>query len=469
MNDRRRPSNGALILAAAVVLSALVALVALPLLVSQRATLLRDRMEQRAEPARGDLNEVNVQLSRQIASLSRHVLTGDSEQVENYRRAVAAQNEAMRALAARNPSLGPEYASRLAELDAQSRRWHTVVERYLQSHQTNPAAGNQVTYEANYPDVIEAVYRLDESITAYQAATRAAVRDLTRWQLIISAILMLLGLIAASTVLWMVTRLRALASELASESDQRMASLESERQIRETAQSLLRSRDEILGVVSHDLRSPLTTIMLSTQLIAGSTAEEQSEHVETILTTSRRMQRLIQDLLDATKIENSSLAIRKDPVDCRGIAAEVVASQLPIAARKNVQLQPSIDPALGKICGDHDRIVQALGNIIGNAIKFTPEHGVVRFSAEPHNGLVRFTVSDSGPGISPSDVPHLFEPFWQSKKTAHLGAGLGLKIARAIVEAHGGSIAVSNARDGGACFVLEIPALDQPRPSVRSQ
>jgi len=245
-------------------------------------------------------------------------------------------------------------------------------------------------------------------------------------------------------VVWLVLRLRNLTDTLAKESDERLAAL--------------RSRDEILGIVSHDLRSPLTTIMLSTQLLQGSSPDEEREHVETILSTTRRMERLIEDLLDVTKIENASLSIRHEDIDCAQLANEIVASHAPIAAQKRIAFQPSIDPALPHICGDHDRLVQALANLLGNAFKFTPESGNVRFEAKRSNNRVEFRVIDSGPGIAPADLPHLFEPFWQSKKTAHLGAGLGLKITRAIVEAHGGSIHVSNEPGGGACFSFDVPS-----------
>jgi signal transduction histidine kinase len=174
------------------------------------------------------------------------------------------------------------------------------------------------------------------------------------------------------------------------------------------------------------------------------------------------MQRLIQDLLDVTKMENATLSIKHEDIDCAQLANEVVASHTPIAAQKHIAFQPSIDSPLPHVCGDHDRLVQALGNLLGNAFKFTPESGTVRFEAKRSDNAVQFRVIDSGPGIPPGDLPHLFEPFWQSKKTAHLGAGLGLKITRAIVEAHGGSIHVSNEPGGGACFMFDVPGDQRP-------
>lgn len=442
-----------LITSAAVVIIALIALVALPLLVASRIDRLRHQIDARAQPARNDLNEVNYQLSRQIASLSRHVLTGGTEYVEEYRHAAAAQDQAMQSLRGHVGALGPDSVARFAVLDAEVRQWHSLVNRYLNAVNASPgAAANHTGYEANYPLVIEAVYRLDESISAFQSAIRVEAGRWTRWLVAIATPLVVLALVAAAIVIWMVARLGTLASDLSRESDERMRALHAERE-------MLRSRDEILGIVSHDLRSPLTTITLSAQLLQGSSPEEQAEQVETILTTTRRMQRLIQDLLDATKIENSSLSIRHDVVEPDSVAKEVAASQAAIAEQKHIRFETAIGSPLPKISGDHDRLVQALGNLIGNAIKFTPEGGTVRLRVQAGDGSVQFAVDDTGPGIPPGDLPHLFEPFWQSKKTAHLGAGLGLKITRAIVEAHGGSIHVSNASGGGASFTFDIPVL----------
>lgn len=427
-----------LVATAAVILGALAALVTLPLVVTTRIEKLGREIEERAQPARTHLNQVNYQLARQIASLSRETATGDEDHLADYRAAVAAQRVPMAPLAAETRALGPDFAQRFAELEVQSRRWHLAVERYLETRRGNPSlAGRRIAYEADYPAVIDAVHRLDEAISAFESGRRREIRRVTRLHVRLSAILVVLAVIAALVVLWMIARFRRLASEL---------------------ESLVRSRDEILGVVSHDLRSPLTTIALSTQLMQGSSAEEQAEHVETILATTRRMERLIQDLLDVTKIESSALSIRREPIDPAAIANEAIAGHRPIAAEKNIELKSSIETPLPEVRGDRDRLLQALSNLLGNAFKFTPAGGVVRLTAQPHEGKVRFIVSDTGPGIAPSDLPHLFEPFWQARKTAHLGAGLGLKITRAIVEAHGGSIEVTNASTGGACFTFDLPA-----------
>lgn len=444
---RRQPSTAALVLAAVVVVVSLAALVLLPLFVTERTERYRTANEQHAEPARAALNEINYRLSLQMAALTRAAATREAEYIARYRREIPPQDAAMRALATHVGVMGGEFDGAFAELQRRIEAWQASVRMSVDLQ--------RLAFDENYPAVVEAIHRLDEAITAFQTARRQEVRRLGRIQVWLTFVLVLLAAIAASLVLWMMQRLRTLASLLEHEAAAREAALAQQ-------QELVRIRDEILGVVAHDLRSPLTTITLSTQLLAGASESEQREHVETILSTTRRMQRLIQDLLDVTKLENAKLSIRRDTIDPAAIAREVLASQEPIAASKQIALQASVDDDLPPISGDADRLAQALTNLIGNALKFTPAGGAVGLSVTRRDGHVRFEVTDTGPGIAPSELPHLFEPFWQAKKTAHLGAGLGLKITRAIIEAHGASIEVANRGQGGAAFTFALPALRHP-------
>lgn len=427
--NRRQPSNAALIAAAASVVLSLATLVVLPLVMTRQLERYRIAQEQHAEPARAALHEVNYRLSQQIALLTRAIARQDMQLIVAYRSAIVPQERAMERLGEHTGFLGRGFDSAYAELRARIAAWHSSVQRSVDTE--------QLAFDTNYPAAIEAIHRLDEEITAFQSRSRNQVRRLTRLQFRLTALLVVLALIAAAIVLWIILRLRSVATELS---------------------HLVRVRDEILGIVSHDLRSPLTTITLSTQLIPGSPPDEQKEHVETIVSTTRRMERLIQDLLDATRIEAGNLSIKRDLFDPATVTREVVASHEPIAASKKIRFEAAIGDSLPAVCGDSDRLAQALSNLIGNAFKFTPEGGTVRLSVTRLDGRVRFEVADTGPGIAPSDFPHLFEPFWQAKKTAHMGAGLGLKITRAIVDAHGGRIDVRNLPQGGACFRLEIPA-----------
>jgi signal transduction histidine kinase len=447
------------IIPSGVVLITLIVLVLLPMITNRRVNALRNQIEESAEPARADLNQLNYQLGVQITSLNRAGLTGEEGHLQTYHRAGVARGTALDSLKRDVARLGPEAVRQYEELSAEIQNWDLSVERYLRTRSTDDGAAEAlIEREASYTGILREVSELDAAISGFQAGRRQRTREMMRRQVQISAVVVILALIAAASVLWLNRRLLRLAESLEHESSQRKAALEREQEARSVAESLVKARDEILGVVSHDLRSPLTTITLSAQLLQGSTPEEQGEHITMIQSTTRRMERLIQDLLDAAKLEAGPLKILKVPFDPAGTAREAFRAHEPMAKEKQIHLTAAIQDPLPELYGDADRILQALSNLLGNALKFTPSGGIIELRTEEQDGQVRFLVRDTGPGIAPSDLPHLFEPFWQAKKTAHLGAGLGLKITRAIADAHGGSIDVENCAEGGACFTLIIPA-----------
>jgi PAS domain S-box-containing protein len=246
--------------------------------------------------------------------------------------------------------------------------------------------------------------------------------------------------------------------DLASLALRRVRLMEDEREAKEKAEAAVRVRDETLGIVSHDLRNPLTTIALSAEMLADAPPAEQREHVDTIRTAARTMQRLIQDLLDVARVETGGLSIQKttlDPADLIRIACD---AQAPIAETKRIRLASEIGE-MPPINADRDRLLQVFGNLIGNALKFTPPGGTITLRGFAKNESVVFQVHDTGPGIPESDLKQVFRPYWQAKKTAHMGAGLGLAIVRGIMNAHGGTATAENGPGGGALFTLTMPAL----------
>lgn len=248
-------------------------------------------------------------------------------------------------------------------------------------------------------------------------------------------------------------------ADLASLALRRVGMMEGERDARQAAEAAVAARDEVLGVVSHDLRNPLTTILLTAKLLPELPPEEQPSHLENILLSAKRMDRLIRDLLDAARIDSGRFAVDLKPIDPAEIVREVCKTHEAIAAAKQQTMVCAVSSTVPEICADRDRMLQLLSNLVGNAMKFTPENGTIAVGAEPAGSVVRFSVSDTGPGIPPKELPNVFDRFWQAKKTAHLGAGLGLSIARGIAEAHGGRISVENRAEGGAVFLVEIPAI----------
>jgi signal transduction histidine kinase len=180
------------------------------------------------------------------------------------------------------------------------------------------------------------------------------------------------------------------------------------------------------------------------------------------------MKRLIQDLLDVTSIESGHLSLRPERHYAAEIVSESLDMQTPLAKSASLDLRVTVAPNLPDIWADHDRLLQVFENLIGNAIKFTRAGGQITLGAEASTGEVVFSVSDTGSGIAESDLPHVFDRFWQASHGARRGAGLGLAIVRGIVEAHGGRIRVRSSAGQGTTFSFTIPTVAQkPRPRAR--
>lgn len=246
--------------------------------------------------------------------------------------------------------------------------------------------------------------------------------------------------------------------DLSSLALRRVRLMEAEREAKEKAEAAVRVRDETLGIVSHDLRNPLTKIALSADLLVGAPPEDQPELVAGIRAAARQMERLIQDLLDVARLEAGRFSVERSYIDAASVVEEACASNEPLAHQKEQKIVCRIHGELPRICADRERLVQVFGNLIGNALKFTPDRGTITVEATPAEGMVQFEVRDSGPGIPEADLRKVFTPYWQAKKTAHMGAGLGLAIVRGIIEAHGGKVWAETAPGGGALFRFTVPA-----------
>jgi signal transduction histidine kinase len=226
----------------------------------------------------------------------------------------------------------------------------------------------------------------------------------------------------------------------------------------EQAQQAVRMREQILAIVSHDLRNPLGTILMTTDALAKRGVLPQA--VGRIQRAAERMRRLIEDLLDFASIEAGRLAIKRQPQDPGSMVQETLASLEGVAQEKGLQLTADIEPHLPKVYCDRDRILQVLSNLVDNAAKVTAEGGHIALRVETRGHELLFEVSDSGPGISEEDVKHLFERYWRSGEAEYEGTGLGLAIAKGIVNAHGGLIWAESELGHGATFLFTVPAAD---------
>lgn len=231
------------------------------------------------------------------------------------------------------------------------------------------------------------------------------------------------------------------------------------------AQRAVRARDEVLGLVAHDLRNPLNTIELHAHLLRGMPGEGKRAPQaigESILKNTNRANRLIQDLLDVRRMEGGQLTMARAPCEPDAILVEANEMMRPAAEDASIELTWTSEPDLPQIEADRYRILQVFSNLIGNAFKFTPRGGRVRLAAERREGGVCFSVADTGPGIGAEQLPHIFDRFWQGRPTDRRGAGLGLAIAKGIVEAHGGRIWAESALGRGSTFFFTLPTPRAP-------
>jgi signal transduction histidine kinase/CHASE3 domain sensor protein len=234
------------------------------------------------------------------------------------------------------------------------------------------------------------------------------------------------------------------------------------------SQQAVQAREEVLAIVSHDLRNPLNAVMLAASLLQTSdkVAPDDREQLEIIDISAKRMQRLIADLLDVTRLEGGKqLPIEPAPLDVQSLFEETYELFKSQAATGSITLQCQAPKNVPPVYADRHRVLQVLSNLIGNAMKFTPSGGMITCRAEPDDGKVLISVADTGPGIPSENLGDIFNPYWQAKRTARLGAGLGLPIAKGIVESHGGRIWVESETGKGTKFLFTLPvAVDAPAP-----
>jgi PAS domain S-box-containing protein len=251
--------------------------------------------------------------------------------------------------------------------------------------------------------------------------------------------------------------IRALAEKYAAQAS---LALENARLYRD-AQRASEARDQVLSVVSHDLRNPLSAIAMCASALAGSSpdAEERESLLTTITDSAEWMNRLIQDLLDVASIDSGRLSLERDREAVPALVDAALRMFEIEAAQRRVRLATDIAADLPELNADASRLVQVLGNLLRNALKFTPDGGRITVRASNGGRDVVFAVSDTGPGIPVADQPYVFDRYWHARRTANKrGTGLGLSIARGIVQAHGGRIWLDSEPGRGTTFYFSIPA-----------
>jgi PAS domain S-box-containing protein len=239
--------------------------------------------------------------------------------------------------------------------------------------------------------------------------------------------------------------------------------LEAERAARTQAEQAARLKDDFLATVSHELRTPLNAILGWAQVLKRARADEKllSDATDALLNSGRMQAQLIDDLLDMNRIVTGKMRLEVQDLELARVIEETLATVHPAAAAKDIRIQTVLNPGAAPLKGDPVRLQQVFWNLLGNAVKFTPKGGKVQVVLERKNSHVEVNIADTGVGIKPEFLPHVFERFRQSDSSStrqHGGLGLGLAIAKQIVELHGGSLAVSSDGEGkGATFRVQFP------------
>jgi CheY-like chemotaxis protein len=244
-----------------------------------------------------------------------------------------------------------------------------------------------------------------------------------------------------------------------------------EQAAREEAETASRAKDDFLGMLSHELRTPLNAMMGWTRMLqAGKLdGEMMARAIETINRNVQLQARLIEDMLDVSRIISGKLRLDAQPTDPTIVVNAALDTLRPAADAKSIRLQVVMDFGAGLVLADPARLQQVMWNLLSNAIKFTPKGGTVQVQLERVNSHIEISVSDTGSGIDEGFLPHVFERFRQADSTStriHGGLGLGLAIVRHLVELHGGTVEASNRTDRqGALFTIKLPLMIVRKPT----
>jgi signal transduction histidine kinase len=401
----------------------------------------KTRLEHVAHDLGSDLSAIQrmrYQTESAIAASRRFLLTGDSAAEAQFAQAVTRLDTTLAELDSDGDELVPGMQA-----------VHVIVRRYVDMARDAMAARDPLL-ESKVAPVRE---QLEATIADFVARERAACdaesahagQMADRMEgIVVIATAAAAAVSIALALLWM----RKL--------DQRYAF---ERRATEAARAAVASRDEMLAIVSHDLRNPLTTIEIGAGMVQTDAAATPTtvRHAGMMADAARRMEHLIGELLDVAKLDAGRLELAIETCDVCGLFDATRSLFEARAAQAQIHLVFSAPPEL-TIAADRERVIQVLANLTGNALKYTPRGGTVAISARADQGGVRFTVRDTGPGIAPDAVEHVFERYWQAKARGRGSLGLGLYICKQLVEAHHGTIGVESTLGAGTTFWFELPS-----------
>jgi signal transduction histidine kinase len=380
-----------------------------------------------------------------MARLQSFLLTGDRTIRLRYNAAIAEEDSLYNDLGDLVRVMDLDVRERLARLSSESTRWrlgHLSVFAEVIGPEAGDALWAQI--QGEYEELQSATRELERVIKVEVDQGRRDTqwwRTMQTWIMIGLAILALGSLLVIARVSWRVRR-------LVTEAEKR------EDALRRTVEQ----RDEVVSIVSHDLRNPLGVVVgaADTLIELPLDREEREKQVTIIARSASRMSRLIEDLLDVARIEAGAFVVRPSAEEPISVLEEV-RDMFEVQADE-AQVSLTVGPVSDVLVHmDHDRVVQALANLVDNALRFTPEGGMITLSGEAlDKGTVSLSVSDTGVGLAQDALDNLFSRFWQAEGDRKGRAGLGLTIVKGVIEAHGGEVRVESDPGIGSTFHLVL-------------
>jgi signal transduction histidine kinase len=400
---------------------------------------------------------------RMVAVGRGYLLTRDPERLARAREAEVELVDALRSL--ERSDLTPGDRQLLREVQSSAGEYQRLLDHALEvtSRGEGPDAVLAALQEGLIPARERLDARLEQLVTHKQQLQTAARRNAKAAAARSVHVTLGLGLLA----LFLSAFLAGTFTSSLSEASRR------EKEHARRAERALAARDELLRIVAHDLRNPLAAISLRASAIAragdvrSGAREEVGKVAGGIVNACHRMAHLLESLLDAAGIEAGHLMIRPQRLAVGSLLHEAIETFEPVAQEKGIRIAAGVVPSDLSVCADRERLLQVLSNLVGNALKFTPARGAVTVTAMGGDSEVSFKVSDTGAGIPRDDVAHVFDRYWTTNAPRAKGVGLGLYIAKGLVEAHGGRIWVESAVGQGSCFGFDLPVAPAHPPSTR--
>ena len=439
-------------LALTFVLLSLLALVIVPVLLQRRIDALRDQVEFVVEPAREHVTTIQYFLARQMSALRGYMVAQDSAFLNRYRAMAEEQQAVQRELRPLAERLGPDALRRFSRIEIISEQWHERVTgdlRALADPEVNPR------FEAAlYDDLIAAAAELDESIAVASRDYHTAIRTAERMSLYLTGALVLLALVSALVAAWFGRRFQLLADA-------------AERAL-EAYRSMAADRSRLLRGITHDVKNPVGAADGYAQLLEAGLeplSPQQAAWVTGLRRSLRSTLLMIDDLLRLDGTGSAEVVIERSLVELDSILRRTAAEHAGAAQSTGHTLEVEIPPAPVQVWTDPERVRQILGNLVTNAIKYTPPPGHIRLTIEAaasddvaaERPSVVIRVIDNGPGVPAAEQERIFEEFHRLDPTGPPGHGLGLAMSRRLAELLRGRITVESEPPGGSVFSLWLP------------